>query len=98
MQRSVPSGMRTAAWPVFRTHQAWFWPPHMHWPDTLLRWRFGPQPPNANAGVTADDSTAERMTTPSSLAESFFMKTLPFTRANRDCPYEPRTGANFYAF
>jgi len=31
---------------------------------TLLRWKFGPQPPNANAGVTADDRAAERMTTP----------------------------------
>src|SRR3974390_3289310 len=36
----------------------------MHWPVTLLRWKFGPQPPNANAGVTADDRATERKTTP----------------------------------
>ena len=37
------------------------------------RWRFGPQPPNANAGVATDDMTVERITTPSSAAESFFI-------------------------
>jgi hypothetical protein len=35
----------------------------MHWPVTLLRWKFGPQPPSANAGVTADDRAAETKTT-----------------------------------
>ena len=74
-QRIVPSGMRTAVWPVCLRHQAWFWPPHTHRPEILLRWPFGPQPPNASAGVTADDRAAERMTTPSSIAESFFMET-----------------------
>jgi hypothetical protein len=59
----------------------------MHWPDTLLRWRFGPQPPNANAGVTADDRAAESMTTPSSVAESFFMKNLPFPPDNPGLPH-----------
>jgi hypothetical protein len=34
----------------------------MHRPDTLLRWKSGPQPPSANAGVTADDRAAETMT------------------------------------
>jgi hypothetical protein len=35
----------------------------MHWPVTLLRWAFGPQPPNANAGVTVDDRAANRTAT-----------------------------------
>src|SRR5215471_15749931 len=69
--------MRMAGWPVCLTHQAWFCPPHMHWPVTLLRWRLGPQPPNANAGVTADDRAAEKRTTPSSVAEAFFMTETP---------------------
>ena len=38
-------------------HQASFWPPQTHWP-AQLRWKFGPQPPNANAGVTADETAA----------------------------------------
>jgi hypothetical protein len=37
---------------------------------------FAPQPPKANAGVTADARAAERITTPSNGAESFFMKNL----------------------
>ena len=79
MQTSSPFGIRTAGWPVCLRHQASFWPPHMHRPVTLLRWRFGPQPPNANAGVTADDSAAERTTNPSSVAEIFFMIRPPFS-------------------
>ena len=86
-QRIVPSGMRTAVWPVCLRHQAWFWPPQRQ-PPYGPRWPFGPQPPNANAGVTADDRAAERMTTPSSVAESFFMKNLPFTRDNRAEPQQ----------
>src|SRR5215831_16357306 len=46
----------------------------MHRPVLLLRCMFGPHPPNANAGVTADDRAAARITIPSSVAESFFMK------------------------
>jgi hypothetical protein len=55
----------------------------MHLPVTLLRWAFGPQPPNAKAGVTADDTTTERMTTPSSVAKDFFMENLPFACDDR---------------
>ena len=60
----------------------------MHLPVTLLRWPFGPHPPNAKAGVTADDTATERMTTPSSVAEDFFMKNLPFTCDNRAEPQQ----------
>src|ERR1051325_8191741 len=34
----------------------------MQRPVTLLRWAFGPQPPNANAGVAVDDRAAKRTT------------------------------------
>jgi hypothetical protein len=60
----------------------------MHLPVTLLRWPFGPQPPNARAGVTADDTTKERMTTPSSVAEDFFMENLLFICDKRAEPQQ----------
>jgi len=65
MQTNVPLGLRTAGWPVCLRHQAWFWPPHIHLPVTLLRWPFGPQPPSAKAGVTAEDTATKRMAIPS---------------------------------
>jgi hypothetical protein len=34
---------------------------------------FGPQPPSAKAGVTADDTAVERMTSPNSAVEIFFI-------------------------
>ena len=64
----------------------------MHLPVKLLRWRFGPQPPSANAGVTTDDRAVERMTIPSSVAEDFFTKHLPFTCDNRAEPQPPMLG------
>jgi len=73
LQIISPFGMRTAGWPVCLRHQPSFWPPQTHWP-AQLRWKFGPQPPKANAGETVDETTAERMTTPNSLAESLLMK------------------------
>src|SRR5271154_2346079 len=66
--------MRVAGWPVVLRHQSSFWPPQTHWPQPL-RWRFGPQPPNANAGVIADDRAAERTTIPISLTERLFIIT-----------------------
>jgi len=45
----------------------------MQRPVTLLRWRFGPQPPNANAGSTTDARAAETRKTPKSAAEAFCM-------------------------
>src|SRR4029077_362373 len=44
-----------------------------HRPVTLLRWKFGPHPPKANAGVAADAMAAETRTTPISVAEAFFI-------------------------
>ena len=49
----------------------------MQRPVTLLRWRFGPQPPSADAGVTADERSMERRARPSRGAKSFFMPESP---------------------
>jgi hypothetical protein len=46
----------------------------MHWPVTLLRCRFGPQPPSADAGATADHKVAEIMTAPSRTDPIDFME------------------------
>jgi hypothetical protein len=57
---------------------------------------FGPQPPKANAGVTADDRAAERITTPSSVAESFFMKNLLSTCVDGAEPQQVMFGMFFF--
>ncbi|WP_392683986.1 hypothetical protein, partial [Bradyrhizobium sp. RDI18] len=61
---------------------SWFWPPQMQRPVTLLRWRFGPQPPRAAAGVAAyDRSMAISAARPSRGAKSFIMAKSPLGRA-----------------
>jgi hypothetical protein len=67
----------------------------MHRPDTLLRCRFGPQPPNADAGATANDKV-ERIMKPSSTLLSVFTNAshLRATFVNRgsDCTSNVRSG------
>ncbi|HTV27130.1 MAG TPA: hypothetical protein VMF32_05070 [Xanthobacteraceae bacterium] len=60
----------------------------MHLPVTLLRWPFGPHPPNAKAGVTADTAAMERMMSPNSVVEDFFMQILPFECDKRAEPQQ----------
>jgi hypothetical protein len=71
-QRKFPLGIRVARWPVFLKHQSSCWPPQTHRPKPLRCW-FGPQPPSANAGATAEDRAAEIITIPITLIESFLI-------------------------
>jgi hypothetical protein len=75
LHHRVPPGPKAATWPVFLRHQASFWPPNLQ-PPQKPRWKFGPQPPNASAGVAVDVRAVERIATPNSAAASIFIRNI----------------------